>query len=527
VNGRAARWAPWVVLFGFVALYGWWGATHLGGSYWDTDEGLNLMKARMLQLGHPLYTSIWSDQPPGLTVLLAAAFHVLGTTVAVARGVVLAHALVALVAVALLARACGAGPPGALVAAIALALAPNFFWASRAVMIGLPAVALSTLGLALVLLWHKRRQQRWLVLAGLVLGLSLVVKLIGAYLVVPFAVAIVGGSRRRSGDGGQVSTIGHPSGHDSAASRGSRVREVAVNLGLFAVAAALPLAVALLAFDGRAMLAQVVGSVTGARAAYALDVSWNADKVWFWLAGDHLALVGPALFGAIVLARRRSVAGAVVLTWLGLTLAALLLQTPLWPKHHFLALLVILTVLAGVGIDDVVRRLGAWRREGLPATGRARFAVVAGLAAVALGVVGLPALVRGDAMRVTAAPYKESGNLPDSDAWRYVDDAVRLVQTHTAPGDFIVTDHGFVAFRSGRSVPPELCVVSGKRIALGDLTAAELIAITERYRPAAVLLWEGDRLSRIPEYAEWVRAHYRKVGTVADLWWLYVPGDGR
>src|SRR3972149_4935739 len=107
------------------------------------------MKARMLQLGHPLYTSIWSDQPPGLTVLLAAAFSLLGATVPVARAGVLAPAPVPLRAVGIVARSCGAGWVGALAAVAALALAPNFFWAARAVMIGLPAVALSTLGLAL------------------------------------------------------------------------------------------------------------------------------------------------------------------------------------------------------------------------------------------------------------------------------------------------------------------------------------------------------------------------------------------
>jgi 4-amino-4-deoxy-L-arabinose transferase-like glycosyltransferase len=501
VARHTPRVAPWVVLALILAAYGAWQAAHLGGAYWDTDEGINLMKARMVQSGYRLYRDIWADQPPGLTVILAGAFGVFGAAVPVARAVVVIHGLVALIAVAWIARECGAGWLGAFAAMVGLAVAPNFFWASRAVMIGLPALSLATLALAMILAYTRTGRRRWLMAAGLVLGLSLLEKLIGVYLVIPFALAVL---LRRSPRAWR-----------------SSLRVIGADLLIFGAMVALPLLWAVTAFDAPRMLDQVVGSVARARGAYPLDLGWNLDKLAFWLRFDHLFLVGLSAYGALALAWTRSRAAAVVLTWLALTVPALALQTPLWPKHHFLALLVILAPLAGIGVDDLWRRLRA-RRVGTPAE---RVWLGVGAAAALVALVGLPAMVRADAKRLVALPYKESGKLPDSTSYQHVDDAVRLVQAATSPDDFIVTDHGFVAFSAGRKVPPELAVVSGKRLAVGDLTPADLIAITERYRPTAILLWDGDRLSRIPAYADWVKTHFRPGGSVADVFWLYVPDE--
>jgi 4-amino-4-deoxy-L-arabinose transferase-like glycosyltransferase len=122
----------WLALIGLLVLFFLWQFNHLGGSYWDTDEGLNLMKARMVQLGYPLYTEVWADQPPGFTALLILAFDLFGPSVAVGRTLTLLHATLCLLAVAWMVRELGGGWSGALMSVILLALAPNFFWASRA-----------------------------------------------------------------------------------------------------------------------------------------------------------------------------------------------------------------------------------------------------------------------------------------------------------------------------------------------------------------------------------------------------------
>src|SRR5690242_21956617 len=56
---------------------------------YDTDEGLNLMRSMLVELGHPLYREVSSDQPPLFNEVLALVFHVTGFEVNAARLLVL------------------------------------------------------------------------------------------------------------------------------------------------------------------------------------------------------------------------------------------------------------------------------------------------------------------------------------------------------------------------------------------------------------------------------------------------------
>lgn len=73
---RLAAWGG--LLVGLVAFLAF-GLTHLEGFRWDPDEGIYLMWGRLVESGYPLYTKVWSDQTPGLPVLLAWLFKVFGT----------------------------------------------------------------------------------------------------------------------------------------------------------------------------------------------------------------------------------------------------------------------------------------------------------------------------------------------------------------------------------------------------------------------------------------------------------------
>ncbi len=538
-------WGP-VALALFIVSYGLWQANHLGGAFWDTDEGLNVIKAYLVQGGAELYSEVWADQPPGLTQLLAWSFDLFAPTMEVARAVVLAHALILLVAVAWIVREAGGGWPAAIGAAALVAFAPNFFWASRAVMIGLPALSLAVLSIAMAMAYARNGRRSLLLAGGLVFGIGLLEKLIGLYLVVPIAIAVWG---RYAGDSGSEERFS--SGLD-------RSRAFVVDGLVMALGAASVLVIALLAYDTRAMIDQAIGTVISARDVpeYALDRAWSLDKLAFWLFGEHRYLIGPAAIGVYALLRERSNAAAVLLTWLVLTLVALLNQAPLWPKHHFLALLVVLAPLAGVGLDRggraVVGLFRRWRVRSAASGGRDYgphpFFVLCSIAALSAMLHGIPDAYRGDVMRLEAAPFKENGELPESDAWTKLDAAVELVKSQTAPDDYIVTDHGVLAFRAGRRVPTELAVISGKRLAVGRLTAERLIEVTREGivrttrsrvpligrsdevimnltgpgQPAAVIFWDGDRLSRIPEFADWVRANYELAATIDDDYELWL-----
>jgi hypothetical protein len=60
----------------------------------DRDEGVNLMKAMLVEKGYSLYEEVWSDQPPLFTLMLAFVFRVFGLKVNLARLLVLGLACV-------------------------------------------------------------------------------------------------------------------------------------------------------------------------------------------------------------------------------------------------------------------------------------------------------------------------------------------------------------------------------------------------------------------------------------------------
>ncbi len=48
---------------------------------YDPDEGINVMKALLHIKGYALYTEIWSDQPPLLTIIMSYWFKLFGLSV--------------------------------------------------------------------------------------------------------------------------------------------------------------------------------------------------------------------------------------------------------------------------------------------------------------------------------------------------------------------------------------------------------------------------------------------------------------
>src|ERR1041385_1708401 len=52
---------------------------------YDTDEGLNLMRSMLIELGHPLYSEVSSDQAPFFNQVLALVFHFTGFEVNASR----------------------------------------------------------------------------------------------------------------------------------------------------------------------------------------------------------------------------------------------------------------------------------------------------------------------------------------------------------------------------------------------------------------------------------------------------------
>jgi hypothetical protein len=488
-----------LALIGLITGVTAWMLGHLGGFQWDADEGINLMKALMLNAGYPLYSRIWADQPPGFTVLLAMAFCLFGTSVEVGRALTALHSAVALLAVAWLVGELGGNWLGALAAVGLLAIAPNFFWAARAVMIGLPALALTALAVAAALAYARTGQRRWLVVAGLVFAAGLLEKLIYSYVALPIALAV---AWRRP--------------------PGAWLRErraVAGDLVLLGASGAVPILLTLLAFDPRAMLPQVVGIFLDAQSTYTLRIASNWGKLTRYLLIDNFGLLGLAGYGLAWLVWQRSRGAAVVVSWLALTVIALLTHVPIWPKHHFLPLLLLACVLAGLAVSHLARAL-----RDLAGRRFRPLLLVAGALAVALCVAGLDWMLAIDGYLFEARSYetKRTRRLPADRSYLSAAEAIRYLQSTVAPGGFIVTDYPILAFRAGLQMPPELIVISGKRVDVGALSSRDLIRFTRDYPVAAVVPWD-EKLVTFTGFMAWLESRYRLAETFGEGHAVYFP----
>jgi len=450
--------AFYVVLAALLLVYLIWGATHLSGFQWDDDEGINVIKARLVEAGYRLYQDIWSDQPPLLTWILAVTFRHLGRQVVTGRLLILLFATGGLLGVTLIAKRVSA-PTTALLATFLLAVAPQYFAYSRAIMVGLPAMTLAVL--ALTIAWDTCAPWR-LLIAGAMFGASLLIKPITAYQIVVLAA---------------VATLPHLRRHRVA------WRPILRQWGRLAVGGG-TVVLSVVAVIGPDFVTQVVGTYAETKTAYPFSLTANLSWAGHYM-GENAGLFALAVWGIIVWLRTRRAELGLMVLWLGLTLVALLTHTPL-RTHQFLLLLFPAAILAAVGIEDLRQTLLAG-----PTLNRV-LALVSALIALSWLVVALST----DADLLVATNN-------DDDNWI----SIAIIRSAVAPDELVVTDAPMLAFRANRLVPSSLAVPSLRRLRTGGLTEEFVIAQTAAARPRAVVLWDG-RFDLLPDYVEWVEQHY-------------------
>ena len=463
-----------LALASLLALFFAVGARNLEGFSWDRDEGLFLMSARMMQFGHPLYREVWFDYPPLLFASLMLAFRWFGATVTTGRMVVLAFATLGLLGVSLVTRKV-AGVLGALVAPVLLAISPPFWCWSRAVIADLPAASVGTLAIFCILCYidsNSARRYAWLALSGGFLALSVLIKPTVYLTVIPL-VAVV---------------FLHTDSSACHLTWRHRLKDVA---GIVA-SALLVSGVVFSAFDGPAFVSQMTTTWLQTSRSTPLNLGRNVRFVLEHSFGVQYATW--AFCGLLSFCAEPSRKRVCILVWFLATLGSLLSFSFLG-EHHLIAMLFPLSVFGGIMVDGVVRSLSQ-----PPRTVLRRVNLLLGLSGVVITLVFLPRTLRAD--KALLMPY-------ESPIIRHSQDAVEFIRQVTAPDDLVVTDDQMIAFRADRKVIPWLSNTSEMRmVAVGDLTSERMIGLVERYQPGAVILWGGDRLCRLPDFVEWIKAHY-------------------
>ena len=147
----------------------------------DPDEGINLMKAFLVNNNYQLYTEIWNDQPPVLTNLLAWTFNIFEPNVNFCRSIILLFSVILLWENWLILYLLG-GIEHAFIGSLFLIISPDYLKLSISVMVGLPCLTLALGAFLSIILWHSTHKNRWLVVSAILLSLSVLTKLFTLFL---------------------------------------------------------------------------------------------------------------------------------------------------------------------------------------------------------------------------------------------------------------------------------------------------------------------------------------------------------
>ncbi len=418
------------------------------------DEGFELMKALLCSKGIALYTQIWNDQPPLHTALLAALFRLFGPSAFCGRVLTVALASALLLSLLrLVGRREGIFP--ALAAGLILLASPQFLNLSMSAMVEIPAFALALFSARSAVLWTETRRTFWLCLSGILMGLAIMTKLTAALLAPGLIIEII--SARRT------------------ASCFLAIRPALKKLALWAGTV---LAVALcttLLYSG-----MTFDQLLGTHLAGSLrEITRNNPGVNFslgmlWLHFDCLLPAAVAVLMRTTDGRFSTIRLPVV--WFVTALLAHEFNRPYW-AFYYLHFAIPLSWLAAVGYEDILAR-ALTEFKAVPSCLLARpaawLAIFAALCAVS-------SLEGGWRLALNWASIHEEKSVADHQL-------VRIMRAYRSHTHWVYTTELLCPFYAGLKVPPELAVVSFKRVMSGRITSSDILAYLREYRPEQLLL---------------------------------------
>lgn len=459
----------------------------LNGLERDYDEGVYWQSLRAMASGHPLFTSVFSSQPPFFLLSLYPFYMLFGQSIAAARLGIAIFAIVGVIALYWLGRML-AGPWVGLAAAALMALDPLFLHEARTLQAEAPALALEILCVALAVAAAQRtgRARTMLALAsGFTLALGTLIKLLDVVAVAPiiiylampvFAAFDAGGGRVRRPPVEALRPL---------------VRAALAPIGWVVVGGLVGCVVVLTPFAGSfgAMWDQVVTFHLVAARVEPASLAYNLSII-----GGGMKILGiPALLALGLAVWRRAWRLLPPLLWLATSTLLLARQAPLF-SHHVVLVIPCLALIAALGLTLPPYPTGA-RAQRLLTLGFSAVLVVCVVYGLAEGIhtAGLDTrALSGKAARTVAA-----------------------IDTFTPANQPIVTDDQYLLALANRSTPPELVDTSFVRIKTKYLTAAQLEAALSQPDVRFAVLASG-RLQQTPGFMPWLAANYRVLVDLGD-----------
>jgi hypothetical protein len=478
------------------------------------DEGFELAKATLCLHGYQLYTEVWNDQPPLHTFLITQILKHLSPSVLGPRLLTSVFAALLLISIFILSLHIS----GLFVAALATALliaSPGFIELSASCMLEIPALAPAVAALCLLQVAGRTRWRVAEVLSGILFGFAFQVKLVNIILL-PLAALIIWLRNRtttapsrpatdtvRRAETRRVGNATTPSPSAAEATGGltGKGRSSAAIERWFLKNLTVPLFV-------------LVGSITITFAAIDYGIDRGAFMLHFqqsWFShfapaksfeygspGDHsfdwsIVLKNwdttiPAIFGIILLIRRRDKMPATILplAWLALVLIVFARHKPWW-SYYYIHNAMTLCWCAAIGVAAMVQWVHRRQHLGLS------------LALVAFGI--------GAVSWAGARTYLQISGVRHA-AQTYHSLVLREIGRLKPFARFIYADRTVYSFHSGIPMPPNLAVLPLKRFWSGEMSNARVAAEMWGAQPEVILLRNDTR--EVP-FQDLMDAEYRVV----------------
>lgn len=443
----------------------------------DTDEGQELIKAVLYSQSYSLYDPIWSDQPPLLTILLSAWFKVWGESIIAARSLILIFATLLIWAFSQIIRL-SLGKIEAVLAVVMLAISCNFLRLSVSVMIGMPCLALAVLSLYFLLLYQKQNKPEFLLLSGVSFAISLQLKMFTIFLLPILSILII-----------------EPEWQNL---RDITAKNIIIKTAIWSGAIASTFFIIGVTCNSLQLESFFQFHLTSNLKNVFVNENSLADIGLMYLQEMDYTLL--AIFGLGTVLKSQSWLSKIPVFWLIIASLILIRHKPIW-YHHYLLLSIPLTWLALYGLHRAFSLYQSkYWYESIHLTSRksVNFRKIA-LALCLFAAIATP-------IKIAVLQWQNQIFIRNSQvSWAIV---AEIEQYKTAT-NWLFTDNPGYAFYTGLKVPPEIAVLSRKRVASGEMTPEYLQTLLDRYDPEQIII------ERFPEVrnaiAPNLQANYSKI----------------
>jgi 4-amino-4-deoxy-L-arabinose transferase-like glycosyltransferase len=413
----------------------------------DYDEGFNLMKAVLYSKGFSLYSQIWNDQPPFFTVILSKWINLFGHSIFAARLLILLFSAILIWCFYQIVFF-ELGNLPAIVATFLLFTSWLYIRLSISVMIGIPSLALAMLSIYFLYRYKQTSYKFYLILSGGCLALSLQTKLFTVFLIPLIGLQILDFR--------------------------SRTKEIKTNKLFLLKTICLWLISLVLVYSLLAALYQQFWNqeqllLTHLKQPPDLKKEnfHNLQYLNYMIHQDYdyIFLAGIGIWAIISQKQKK---GLLPLTWLVTATFILLKHQPIW-YHYYPLLAIPICWLAAYGVDLLYKLFSQNIYKKFKIISMKKFVLPASLIVILIGLIII-------------TPPNPRGSVPKNL------ELMQVIIKYKIFTNWVFTDNPMYAFYNDLIVPPEIAVMSYKRINSGDLTFTEMLAILNKYHPEQLIL---------------------------------------